>query len=308
VGITLSATNQYLDYDELDSLSGWEQLYLATTADIFSAGIEIPFPSPANTSIILAARATLYHWEHRLVGQPLDGEFEIQDSWSERRTENEEQVFLGARYLAPYAYAMVHPLWLFEMEVGGVAKTYGPEAFYYARGTVPIHGELTITARWQGEILVYDAHVVNDVDLPNGQTTSYAWGGRNGTINDGYAGLDFPLYKGYVGELPLFGLWNYVGGGLFGSYYRRSYYYQLADEGYSFPASEREKLIVGAKLTGLFHIMRRFPLAFSFQGGYDLKRHSEVYRFTTELAGIPSTVSLTPDFVPGLGNARRRGP
>jgi hypothetical protein len=68
VGLTLAATNQYLDYDELDAPSGWEQLYLATTADVFSAGIEIPFPTPANTAVILGARATLYYWEYRLVG------------------------------------------------------------------------------------------------------------------------------------------------------------------------------------------------------------------------------------------------
>jgi hypothetical protein len=167
---------------------------------------------------------------------------------------------------------------------------------------------LTVTARWQGEVLAYDPHVVDDADLPGGEIVSYSWGGRTGTINDGYAGLDFPLYKGYIGELPVMGLWNYLGGGLFGSYYRRSYDFQIADEGYVFAASEREKIIVGAKLTGLFHIMRRLPLALSFQGGYDLNRESPVYRIRTELAGIPSTVSLTPNYVPGLGNARRRGP
>jgi hypothetical protein len=306
LGLNLSATNAILEFDELTPPSGWESLYLATTADIFSAGIDIPFPSPANTAFMLGARATAYYREYHLTGEPVGGEYTLLEGWSRRRSETEAQVFFGMRYLAPYAYALVHPLWLFDLEAGAVSKTFGPAAFYYARGTIPLHGEWTLTGRWQGEILGYHLHAEEAI-LPNGETAIYSWG-RSGTIQDGYAGLDFPLYKGYIGELPLFGLWNYLGGGLFGSYFRRAYDYQTADGGYISEASEREEIIAGAKLTGMFHIMRRYPLALSFQGGYELNREAPVFRIRTELAGIPSTVSLRPNFDPGLGNARRRGP
>lgn len=307
LGLSLSATNAVLELDKLVPPPGWEKAYLAATADVFSAGIQIPFPAPANTAFMLGARGSLYYREYRVAGQAVDSNYKLLEGWSKRRTDTEVQAFFGARYLAPYAYAMVHPLWLFDLEAGGLSRTFGPEAFYYARGTFPIHGELTFTARWQGEILAYEPHV-DEADLPDGQSTLYAWGGRSGIIHDGYAGVDFPLYKGYIGEVPLFGLWNYLGGGVFGSFYRRTYDYQLDDAGYEFFASEREEIVAGAKLTGLFHIMRRFPLALSFQCGYDVRSRNADFRLTTELAGIPSTVSLKPDFKPGLGNARRRGP
>jgi hypothetical protein len=305
--ISLSATNDDLDFDTIQPPSGWKHMAVATSSEILTAGIDIPFPSPANTAFLLGGRATRYYREERLVGERDDSEYVVVEGWSARHAETEAQVFFGARYLSPYAYALVHPLWLFDAEAGAVTRTFGSGAFYYARGTVPIHGEWTLTGRWQGEILAYDLHV-QDAELPGGESTTYFRGGRSGNIQDGYAGLDFPLHKGYIGELPILGTWNYLGGGVFTSYYRRSYDYQVADSRYEFYAAVREETLLGAKLTGMFHIMRRFPLALSFQAGYDPARESAVFRFRTELSGIPSTVSLTPDYHPGLGNARRRGP
>jgi hypothetical protein len=306
LSLSLSATNNRLDYDELEAPAGWDSLYLVTTADVVSAGIGIPFPSPAHVSLGLGLRATSYFWKHRLAGAPAGKDFELQEGWSRRRQQTDLQIFFGARFLEPYAYALVHPLRLFEGEVGAVSKTYGLGFFYYARATFPIGGEWTLTGRWQGERLDYNVHV-DDARLPDGQDAIYLWGGRRGFIQDGYAGVDFPLHKGYMGELPLLGLWNYLGAGVFGSYYGREYDRQDADRRYLVSRSVREEIVAGAKLTGLFHIMRRVPLALSFQGGYDLNHDSPVFRFRTELAGIPSTVSLRPRFDPGLGEARRRG-
>lgn len=308
VGISLMATNTHLEYDSVQRPAGWKYMDVVTTADVYSAGIDIPFPSPANTSIMMGLRATAYFWERSIAGQRIGGRYESFDGWSDRDTETDVQIFFGTRYLAPYAYALAHPLWLFDLEAGGVSKTYGPAAFLYARGTFPVQGEVTLTGRWQGEFRGYELHAVDAV-LPDGNSAVYFRGGRSGIVQDGYAGLDFPLHKGYMGEWPVLGLWNYLGAGLFGSYYRTSYEHQIADDRYEFRSEVGDSsVVIGGKLTSMFHVMRRIPLVLSFQAGYDIGRDSPIFRLRTEIAGIPSTVSLRPGFETGLGNARRRGP
>jgi hypothetical protein len=194
-----------------------------------------------------------------------------------------------------------------DIEAGVDVKDYGPDVFYYGRETLPLWKELTLTARWEGEVLNYELRAV-DADPPAVGHVTYFRGGRSGNIEDGYAGLDFPLYKGFIGEMPVLGLWNYLGGGFFGSFHRRGYDEQIVDNRYRFPAYDSVDIVVGAKVSGLFHFMRRLPFALSFQAGYDLDRESQEYRFSIESSGIPVTVSLHPDFVPGLGDARRREP
>lgn len=306
-GITLSATNTYFNTDGLPKPEGWKEFDLVTTADVFSAGVNIPFPAPANSFAGLGMRVTSYFKEYRLAGKDTVNDYKVLQGWSDSQQELDKQIFLGFTYNSPYAYDQVHPLWMSDVEGGVDFKDFGPDVFYYLRETLPLWRELTLTARWAGEIMVYDLHAV-DADPPAVGPVTFFRGGRSGNVEDGYAGLDFPLYKGFIGEIPVLGLWNYMGGGFFGSYHHREYDEQIVDNRYRLLADDSDDIVVGAKLTGLFHFMRRLPFALSFQVGYDLNRESTVFRSSFESSGIPLTVSLHPDFVPGLGNARRRGP
>jgi hypothetical protein len=306
-GISLSATNSYFSTDPLPKPDGWKEFDLVTTADVFSAGVNIPFPAPANSFAGLGLRVTDYFKEYRFAGQASGHDYDVLKGWSDSQQELDRQIFLGFTYDSPYAYDLVHPLWMSDVEGGIDFKDYGPDFFYYVRETLPLWRELTFTARWEGEFLNYDLQAV-DANPPLVGPVTYFRGGRSGNVEDGYAGLDFPLYKGFIGEMPVLGLWNYLGGGFFGSYHRREYDKQIVDNRYLFAAHDSVDVVIGAKVSGLFHFMRRLPFALSFQAGYDLGRESQEYRFSIETSGIPVTVSLHPDFVPGLGNARRREP
>lgn len=305
--IDLYATNGVLEVDELDLPAGWKYLYLVTRSTALSAGLSLPFPVPADVWALAGFRAAWYFREHTLAGENGDEPFGEVEGWSKRRVEEVRQAFLGLGYMSPYAYALIHPLLEFDAEAGAAFKDYGTDVFYYGRGTVPLGGEWTFTARWEGEFLAYDAHAY-EATLPDGSPETFFWGGSSGQAMDGYAGVDFPVYKGYIGELPILGLWNYLGAGVFGSFYRREYDEQVVDNRYRFLAHAREEVVAGAKLSALFHVMRRTPLALSVLVGYDPDRDSPVVRVRTELSGIPSSVSLRPSFDPGLGEARKRGP
>lgn len=305
VGISLSATNDYYVADEMDTIPGWRRLDLITTGDVVSAGLDIPFPSPANSFIGMGLRFTAYFNEYHLAGRSDAEDYQILDGWSDSHAAFDRQIFFQYDYLSPYAFAFVHPLWQSDVEVGAVSKTYGSDVFCYLRGTRPLWEEWTITARLEGELLDGELHV-GDANPPALGEVPYFRGLRSGNIVDGYAGVDFPIIKGFIGELPVLGLWNYLGGGVFGSYHRREYDEQVADDRYRFFARDSVDFVAGAKVSGLFHIMRSLPIVLSFQAGFDLENGSAMLRSGLEVSGIPATVSLHPKFVPGLGNARRR--
>jgi hypothetical protein len=307
LGLDFSATNDYLDVEEIRPADGWTDMLLVTTATVLSAGITIPLPGdmPLGHSYSMGMRLTSYSKEYRFAGSFIGGSPELLDTWVRKREDIQWQLFAGYEYSVPYAFQMVHPLKAMAFELGVLHKSYGTDPFWYARVTAPLLAELTFTVRFEGINYDEDAHVDEGI-LPGPVTQEYFWGGRNKVEKDIYASFDFPFRKGYIGELPILGLWNYLGASLFGSYHGEDGEEQIVDRKYVIYADSRSTKLAGAKLNGLFHVMRRAPLVISLAYAYDFGQARPVFRLQTEFSGIPSRLSLTPKFTPGLGDARRR--
>ncbi len=306
VGIQLSATNDYLDVERIPVPTGWDKLYVVSTATILTAGLRIPIPValPYGHSVSLGLRATVNLREYSLAGIQTGDSVVTHYAWRKDRMDTRYQTFLGYQFFSPYAYQVAHPLLATVLEIGLAPNTNGMDLFMYARQTFPIWSELTFTARFSGEHWSDEAHLGLG-ELPGSQTAEYLYGGRQGGRKNAYISLDVPLHKGFITELPVFGLWNYLGGSLFGSFTRTAYEEQNIDHTYTFSPYATEQTIVGGKISGLFHIMRRSPLVLAFSCGYDLNHDERVFRLQTEFSGLPSSLSLSPKYAPGLGEARK---
>lgn len=306
VGIDVFASNTHENVDYWTPPPGWTEVDLVKRSTDLSLRLTIPspwsLPRPHSLQAGLVAHQASY--EYRLAGSTDESDAELLDGWSLHTREFRPQAFLGYNYFRPYAYMAVHPLLATELEGGGVLvlPDGGPLYFWYARQTVPLWRELTLTALYKGEIHDLGFRKYR-ATLPDFQNLWFHPGGEQGIDQDAYGSLDFPIHKGYMGEYLLLGLLNYVGGSFFGSYgfaeFRRN-------PGFSESGYERQRGSAGAKLNTLFHIMRRAPLQMSFSCYYDFIDESPAYRFQTELAGLPSSYSLLPGRRASLGKARNR--
>jgi hypothetical protein len=180
----------------------------------------------------------------------------------------------------------------------------GPVYFWYARQTIPLWRELTFTARYQGEL--HDLRFrENTAELPDGSSIRFYAGDEKGVDHEAYAALDLPILTGYIGEMPVFGLWNYLGCSLFGTFGRQEYAEHPAIDG---SGVDRYRGMAGAKVNFLFHLMRRLPLVMSISRYYDFRSNETAYGVQADFSGLPSSFSLFPGRHSALGQAQGTDP
>ncbi|MDB5051602.1 MAG: hypothetical protein JWO30_4673 [Fibrobacteres bacterium] len=304
VGLTLSASNIGESVDFWSPPPGWTEVDLVKKTTDLSLRLRIPAPwsLPRPHSLSLGLGAAEHFIEYRLAGSRNEKSADFLDGWSMHREEFVSQAYLAYSCFRPYAFVEAHPLLATVLEGGAafILPERNPVYFWYARQTVPLWRELTITALYKGQ--AYDLDFQNNVaSLPDGQSSRFHPGGEQGIDHDVYGGLDFPLYKGYIGEWPILGLLNYLGGTVYGSYGQADF-----DENPYFGGSriDRRRGIAGAKLNALFHFMRKSPIVLSLAYYYDFVDKDPAFAVRLNYFGIPSAYSLFPGHRAGLGEAR----
>lgn len=292
VQVSAFSSNSEFTVDSLTaSVAGWKTLYAVqqmTRAELALLS-RAPWDMPAPHALYMAA-AFGGEWQlDRVGGETAESKQAEFTDWSRRRQWAYHRLSIGYSYALPYAYAMVHPLRETSFGLAHLRRYPGGDDFVHleARNVFPIWHELTLTAFYQGTL--YAAEFQQDVyPLPDGNTVQFTSRREQGSAHDVYAGLDIPLLKGYLFELPLFGICNYVGAGAFGAYGRDDF---EKNPFTSRPALSETQGFAGARLYALFHVLRKLPLVLSAYAQYDFQDDAFEYRFGTEVGGIPSQVT-----------------
>lgn len=304
---TLVAVNTNYAFREIAPVYPYSKFGLERRSSEYSLRLDFPMPTPLPLGhhVWLGLKLELAAHAWRLAGSEdttamklLKGGPGRTVAWS--KWDAIPQLLLAYSYFRPNAYGLVHPLLKTDLEVlpGYGLSDFDKQLLVYARQTFPIWSELTFTARYQLDLYRQDwtVHRISSTDA-----VAFYSGGE-GEVHDIYAGLDFPIHKGYMGELPLFGLWNYVGGGFYFGYQREAYIDFPDRPGSGF---EGETGAAGAKVDMLFHVMRRVPLVLSAAVQYDYLREDGEFRIGAEVEGIPRSFSLFGARKSGFGSAGR---
>lgn len=292
VQVSAFSSNAEFAVDSLDaSVAGWKTLQAVrqmTRAELALLA-RAPWDMPAPHAIYMAA-AFGGEWQLEHVGgEPAQSKQAEFTDWSRRRKWAYHRLATGYSYALPYAYAIVHPLRETSIGIGHLRRYPGGDDYVHleARNVLPIWRELTLTGFYQGTW--YAADFQQDTyPLPDGNTVRFTGRREQGSSHDAYAGLDIPLLKGHLFELPLFGTCNYVGAGAFGAYGRDDFEKSPFS---SFPALIGTEEFAGARLYSLFHVLRKLPLVISAYAQYDFQDGEFEYHFSTEVGGIPSQVT-----------------
>ena len=292
VEVTVVASNLLTEVDEARPEASWSELFLVERTSVYSLqlGIPAPWDMPMPHHLFLGLKAEAAVSDFFMAGAMESGSVKRLSGWSRRESEAFAQIFLGYFHSRPYAYNFVHPLLLTDLEAGYVHRfpDQSPAYFWYARHTFPLIDELTYTLRYSGRYrrLGNRAFIA---DLPDGGTRYFYRQLEQGYGHILYSSLDFPLYKGFIAELPVFGLWNYIGASCFGEFRRSQYEHRPGEPGTGY---DSKNALAGAKVNLLFHVMRRLPFAISQALVYDFDEKSMEYRSQVEFAGVPVSFDI----------------
>nr|MDQ3003377.1 hypothetical protein [Fibrobacterota bacterium] len=298
------ASNLLTDIDDASPEAPWSELYLVKRTGIYSLQLSIPAPwdMPMPHHMFLGLKAEAVVSDYFMDGALDRGSLKRLSGWSRRESEASAQIFLGYFHSRPYAYNFVHPLLLTDTEAGYVHRfpDQSPTWFWYARQTFPLIDELTYTLRYSGRYERLDNRAFV-ADLPDGGNRYFYRRLEQGYSHGLFSSLDFPLYKGFIAELPVFGLWNYLGASFFGELRRSQYEDRPGEPGTGY---DYENTVAGAKVNLLFHVMRRLPFAISQALVYDFDSKHMGYRSQVEFAGVPGSYDIFSGRRRELGSGR----
>lgn len=289
--ISLFSGNEKVEVDSLaGGVDGWKRIdaVVQTTVTGMALLFRPPWSLPDPHAVFLGLE-TGYEWTaERLAGERDSGGLAFQ-GWSRAEGFWHHQVSLGYTYALPYAYSVAHPLRETSLFLGHLRRYPGGDDWigWSAFHAFPLHGEFTLTAAWDGTLAL--------ANLPSSTYPVPGWGEvtlhhrrDRGIAQDLYASLDLPLLKGYLFEMPLFGICNYVGAGTFAAYGFESW---ERNPDLGLPPPDEESLVAGARLYGLFHVMRKLPLVLSGRVQWNFRDEAYEYVLGTEVGGVPSAVS-----------------
>jgi hypothetical protein len=297
VEFILAASNNRQIVTKLTPAFGWRQVELTDRISEYSLLMKLPVPwdVPVPHWFFMGIKGASRLDQYRLWGAQTSADTAIKvtvkelNSWNHKEMEFISSFQLAYGYALPYKYNAVHPLLKTDLfaALSNFLPDVSPVIDWYGRQTVPVWKELTYTLWYQGEWRRLDFENIN-YKLSDGQVGSVYYKATQGYTHDLYSSFDFPLYKGYITELPLFGLWNYSGGSVFTGLGQDAY---QATPGIAGSEVSRKRLVVGGKLVGLFHPLRLIPLILSQSAQYDFADHEVKYLVKVEYDGLPSSYS-----------------
>ncbi|HLP40284.1 MAG TPA: hypothetical protein VK465_02145, partial [Fibrobacteria bacterium] len=297
VRITLWAANTRYDIDDIgqdiDS-SGWRgdrTLYAIRhrTSMELSLSMRLPWPLPRPHALFLAAAVGSEYRQDR-VGADGEGSREYLDRNISQEWTYHDRIGAGYAYALPYAYAAAHPLreTAFGISLAHQYPDYNRYVRWEALNTFPLYQELTLTLFHSGQWNHASRFRDDRWELPNGDLVYFDYLRERGVAWDVHAGMDLPLWKGWLAEVPLLGVCNFVGAGAYGAYGRQDF-----ERGphSSRPGYESTMSVGGGRIFSLFHVMRKIPLVLSLYAEQDFEEGGQNFGVSTEVGALPSRVT-----------------
>jgi len=296
VTIIGSASNLTQFVDSILPAPGWQNLDFFERDDLKSLEFLIPFPLdlPLPHLLQFGLSEDFITQKFQVGGRKNTADsnevtkLSLLDFWSLQVQDFSTSFFLHYLYQRPYAYNFVHPLLMTELGSGvrGDWPHIQKLVYLYARQTYPLYKELTHTLWYRGSLKESDVYYYS-IKFPDGYQRPFTLGRGVGYYHDFYTSLAFPIVKGYIGEVPIFGLVNYLGGSIFGRIGQEAYDY---NSNISRIVANRE--IVGAKIVSLVHPLRRIPLSLSETAQYDFVSKTFLFKLDLEMSGLPNSSSI----------------
>lgn len=288
--ISLFSTNQIFEADSMFSAGSVTQ-DAVTQITVADAGFTAlpPWDMPVPHSLFLSLGGGMeWHWDRVGIREDEDEPAEF-GSWSRIREYGYHRLSLGYAYAEPYAWALVHPLRETFLGISHQRRYPGNEDFLQglALQIFPVWKELTAAASYQGTWSLSDFERV-DFPLPDGSTAVRVDRRESGFTHQAYGALDFPLFKDYLFEAPIFGICNFIGAGAYGAWRLEDY---EASPYSTLPALEEEHTVAGGRVFFLFHMLRKIPLVWSWYTEYDFQDERVEFRLGADIGGIPSQVA-----------------